>query len=82
MKKSRRDGGEWMYKLHREIVDNGTDRKIWFRLWIWIGAKLGWCRRYNVLRDYSMFDAYNSLEKAYNDIGGDEKWERDLLMKN
>ena len=81
-KNSRRDGGSMMIKYYTEIKNDGMDKKIWFRIWIWIGSKLGWCRRYNVMRDYSLFDAYNSLEKAYNDMGGDDKWGKDLTMMN
>jgi|TARA_B100000315_G_C14589047_1_gene594740 hypothetical protein len=82
MKKNRKEVDESLMKYYTDIKKDNLDRKILFRLWMWIGTKLGWCRRYNVLRDYSMIDAYNSLNKAFEDIGGEDRWGKDLQMMN
>ena len=33
-KNSRRDGGSMMIKYYTEIKNDGMDKKIWFRIWI------------------------------------------------
>lgn len=82
MKSNRKDVGESLLKYHTEIKNDGLDNKMWFKLWMWVGGRLGWIRRYNILRDYNMIETYNTLSKVYDDMGGDERWSKDLQMMN
>ena len=79
---STKDKDSMLVIRHTEIKSSGMDKKKWFRLWMWIGGKLGWIKRFMVLRDYSMVESCELLEKAYNDIGGDKKWGKDLAKMN
>jgi len=84
--KVKRENREGIGKYYSEIKSNRLDEKRWFKIWMSIGIRLGWLKRYNIIRDYKMIESYDALKRSYEEIGGDERWgldwEGDLIEKN
>ena len=53
---------------YKEIINRGLDKKIWFKIWLSIGIKVGWIRRYNIIRDENLHKTVEALEGAMEGV--------------